>query len=149
MTGIRQRLASDMKMAMKAGEKDRVQVIRLLIAGLEERHHELGRADLSGDEEIAALRKAVKMRRDAIEEAERVGRHDVAARERFEIELIQEYLPQTLAGTALSERVRAFADEIGYRGSPDTGRFMKEWMSRFRGLADGRDVQDALKGLRE
>ena len=97
--------------------------------------------------DTAVLRKQIKSCRDSVQQAEDAGRRDIADRERAEIEIIASYLPELLSGEALLERVRAVAAEIGYSGPQDKGRFMKEWMSRFRGQAEGRDVQSALAGL--
>ena len=70
-----------------------------------------------------------------------------SAREQAEIEVIQSYLPRQLGAGEVTEKVRALAAEIGYAGGKDTGRFMKEWMARYKGVADGRLVQEALKAL--
>jgi uncharacterized protein YqeY len=61
--------------------------------------------------------------------------------------VVQEYLPRMLEGAELQAAVAAVAKEIGYAGGKDTGRFMKEWMARYKGRADGRAVQQALKAL--
>ena len=65
----------------------------------------------------------------------------------LQLEIVQSYLPQQLQGDALLAKVREVAADIGYQGPQDTGRFMKEWMARHKGLADGKLVQQALKGL--
>ena len=61
--------------------------------------------------------------------------------------MIQSYLPKQLSAAEVADKVRGLAKEIGYAGAKDTGRFMKEWMSRYKGVADGKLVQDALKTL--
>ena len=147
MNELLAKLGADMRSALKAGEKDRLQVIRLMIAGLERAQLDRKSDDMTEDEEIAVLRKQIKSCRDSVQQAEDAGRRDIADRERAEIEIIASYLPELLSGEALLERVRAVAAEIGYSGPQDKGRFMKEWMSRFRGQAEGRDVQSALAGL--
>ena len=141
------RLTADMKAALKAGEKDRLQVLRLLINGLKEKQLELGRDQLEEAEELAVLSKAVKARRDAVEQAEELGRQDVADKESAEIAVIESYLPAMMSPDELLEKVKELAAEIGYSGPADRGKFMKEWMSRYRGLADGRAVQMALQYL--
>ena len=142
-----ERLLGDMKSAMKAGEKDRVQVLRMLINSIKDQQSRRGPDDLDGSEELAVLQKAVKTRRDAVEQAEKVGRQDVAQRERAEIEIVQAYLPEMMSPEELTAKVRDLAAEVGYGGPKDTGRFMKEWMERYKGLAEGRDVQVALSSL--
>ena len=140
-------LHGDMVAAMKGGEKDKVQVLRLLIAALKDAQLHRDTDEMSRDEELAVLRKQVKMRRDSVEQAESAGRQDIADREAEEITVIEGYLPQMMSADEVAAKVRTLAEEIGFAGSKDTGRFMKEWMSRYKGLAEGRDVQAALRDL--
>ncbi len=141
------RLTTDMKAAMKAGDKPRLEVIRMLISELKKKAIDAKVDDLPDDEEVAVLQKAVKTRADTVAQAKAAGRAEVAAKEQAEIDLIQTYLPQQMGAAEVTAKVRALAAEIGYQGGKDTGRFMKEWMARFKGLADGKLVQDALKGM--
>ena len=142
-----ERLTGDMKAAMKARAPERVQVLRMLINGIKEQQSKLGRDDLEEDEELSVLQKAVKTRRDSVAQAEKVGRRDVAEREQAEIAIVQAYLPEMMPPEELAAKVGELAGEIGYGGPKDTGRFMREWMSRYKGLAEGRDVQALLKEL--
>lgn len=146
MNELQARLSADMKAAMKSKDADRLLVIRLMIAALKDA--QLGRAtdDMTLAEEQDVLRKMVKSARETIEQAERAGRSDVVERETAQVAIVQEYLPRTLAGPELEAKVRELCAEIGYGGPQDVGRFMKEWMARHKGLAEGRDVQAALKG---
>jgi uncharacterized protein YqeY len=147
MTQYQQRIAADMKAALKAGEKDRLQVLRLMINAFKEAQLRAGKDELDDAEEIAVLQSAVKARRDAVAQAEQLGRQDVAAKESAEIGVIESYLPAMMSPDELTAKVRELAQEIGYSGGKDTGRFMKEWMARYKGRAEGRDVQAALKAL--
>lgn len=144
---IRARLADDARAAIKAGDRDRAQTLRLLLAALDNAQLEVEGGALSEARELEVLSKQVKLRRDAIEQARSVGREDVATRETREIEVIQRYLPRMLSGAELATAVATLAAEIGYRGQRDNGRFMKEWMARFRGRAEGREVQERLAKL--
>ncbi len=147
MGNYQDQLVADMKAAMKAREQDRVQVLRMLINGLKEEQLRSGRDELEEAEEVAVLRKAVKARRDAVAQAEDLGRADIADSERAEIGIIEAYLPSLITGAELEEKVRELAAEIGYSGPKDTGKFMKEWMARYKGRSEGRDVQAVLKTL--
>ena len=71
----------------------------------------------------------------------------IAAKEQAEIDVITAYLPKQMSAAEVADKVKALAAEIGYQGGKDTGRFMKEWMARYKGVADGKLVQDALKTL--
>lgn len=141
------RVSADMKAAMKAGDKPRLEVLRMLISEFKRKAIDAQVDALKEDEEVAVLHKAVKTRQDSVAQATAAGRGEIAAREQAEIEVIQSYLPRQLGAAEVTEKVRALAAEIGYAGGKDTGRFMKEWMARYKGVADGRLVQEALKAL--
>ena len=141
------RLTADMKAAMKAGEKERLSVLRMVINGIKEAQHQAEKDDLSEDEELAVLRRAVKTRRETVDQAEEAGRQEVADKERAEIAIIETYLPQMLQGDELLAKVREVAEAIGYSGPSDKGKFMKAWMADYKGMAEGRDVQAALGKL--
>jgi len=147
MNPIQARLSDDMKVALKAGDKDRLLVIRMLIAALKDAQLRHATDEMDETAELEVLRKAVKTRRDSVEQAEKAGRTDIAERERAEITVIEDYLPAAPSPAELAEMVKALAAEIGYQGPKDKGRFMKEWMARHKGLAEGRDVQAALNAL--
>jgi uncharacterized protein YqeY len=141
------RLTDDMKAAMKAGDKPRLAFVRMLIAEIKKRAIDAQVDDLPDDEEVAVLQKAVKTRADTVQQAKAAGRDEIAAKESAEIAVIESYLPKQMSADEVAAKVREVAAEIGYQGPKDTGRFMKEWMSRYKGVADGKLVQQALKGL--
>lgn len=147
MNELQQKLTADMKSAMKAGDKARLEVIRLMIAALKDAQLKRSSDEMSLAEEQDVVRKMVKSGRDAIDQATQAGRSDVVEHEGAQLAVLQEYLPAQLSGEELRQRVEELAAEIGYAGPKDMGRFMKEWMSRYKGLAEGRDVQAALKAL--
>jgi uncharacterized protein YqeY len=141
------RLQTDMKAAMKARETARLATIRLMIAELKSAQLAGTSDDMTLEQEQDVLRKMVKNRRDTIEQAQQGGRDDIVANETAEIAVIQEYLPQMLTGDALLAKVREVAGEVGYSGPADKGKFMKAWMAKYKGIAEGRDVQDALGSI--
>ncbi|MFO1076651.1 MAG: GatB/YqeY domain-containing protein [Planctomycetota bacterium] len=141
------KLVADMKTAMKGGDKPRLEVLRMLISDLKKKAIDAQKDDLPDDEEVAVLQKAVKTRTDTVAQATAAGRAEVAAKEQFEIDVIQGYLPKQMSAAEVADKVREVAAAIGYQGGKDTGRFMKEWMAKYKGLADGKLVQEALKTL--
>ena len=147
MASSLERLTTDMKAAMKGGDKPRLEVLRMLISDLKKKAIDAKVDNLPDDEEVAVLQKAVKTRGDSVAQAKAANRADIAQKEQFEIEVITSYLPQQMSAAEVADKVKALAAEIGYAGGKDTGRFMKEWMARYKGLADGKLVQEALKGL--
>ena len=144
MADYLERLIADMKLAMKSGEKSRLEVVRMLISDIKKKA-EASSSDLTADDEAAVLQKAVKSRADTVTQATAAGRDEIATKEQAEADLIQAYLPQQMSADEVAEKVKAIATEIGYGSPKDTGRFMKEWMAKYKGLADGKVVQAALR----
>ena len=141
------KITADMKAAMKSGDKPRLEVLRMLISDLKKKAIDTKVDDLPDEEEATILQKAVKTRADSVQQAKDHGRPEIAAKEQFEIDVIQTYLPKQMSAAEVADKVREVAKAIGYTGGKDTGRFMKEWMAKYKGLADGKLVQDALKTL--
>lgn len=147
MPAYLERLTTDMKAAMKGGDKPRLEVLRMLISDLKKKAIDAKVDNLPDDEEIAILQKAVKTRADTIAQAKAAGRTEVAQKEQFEVDVITAYLPKQMSAAEVATKVKEVAAAIGYQGGKDTGRFMKEWMAKYKGFADGKLVQDALKTL--
>jgi uncharacterized protein YqeY len=141
------KLTADMKTAMKSGDKPRLEVVRMLISDLKKKAIDAKVDDLPDEEEAAILQKAIKTRQDTVAQAKAAGRAEVVQKEQAEIDLIAAYLPKQMDAAEVAAKVREIATAIGYQGGKDTGRFMKEWMAKYKGLADGKLVQDALKSL--
>ncbi len=144
-----EQLTTDMKVAMKAGEKERLQVLRMLIAGIQQEQHQTGSSDLGDEQELQVLLRAVKTRKDSVAQAREHGRDDIADKESREIAHIEHYLPKQMTPQELVERVAEVAAEVGYGGPQDTGKFMRAWMARYKGQADGKDVQAALRQIQD
>jgi uncharacterized protein len=140
-----EKLTADMKAAMRAGEKDKLTVVRMLISDIKKKAEADG--ELSDDDEAAILQKSVKMRSDTIEQAKAAGRDEIVAKEEVELVWVKAYLPQQMSAEEVDAKVKEVAAAIDYQGGKDTGRFMKEWMAKYKGLADGKLVQAALRGL--
>lgn len=147
MANYLEKLTADMKTAMKGGDKPRLEVVRMLISDLKKKAIDTKVDNLPDDEEAAILQKAIKTRADTVAQAKAAGRAEVAAKEQFEIDVIASYLPKQMDAATVAAKVKEVATAIGYQGGKDTGRFMKEWMAKYKGLADGKLVQDALKTL--
>ncbi|MGE3879929.1 MAG: GatB/YqeY domain-containing protein [Planctomycetota bacterium] len=141
------RITTDMRTALKSGDKPRLEVLRMLISELKRRAIDAQVDDLPDEDELAVLQKAVKSRNETVAQANAAGRTEIAQREQMEIDVIAEYLPRQLSAAEIDARVGELAREIGFTGGKDTGRFMKEWMTRYKGVADGKLVQDSIRKL--
>jgi uncharacterized protein YqeY len=139
---LKTRLTDDMKAAMKAGEKDRLGVIRLLNAAIKQREVD-ERVELDDAQVLAVLEKQVKQRKDSLSQYENAGREDLAAVERYELGVIQAYLPAQMGAAELEAEVAAAIAEAGARGPQDMGKVMAVLKPKLAGRAD----MGALSGL--
>ena len=142
------RLEADLKEALKAGQKRRVSTLRLLLASLKNERIQLQR-ELKDDEIQAAIRKAVKQRRDSIEQYRAGGRADLVEAETEELGILEAYLPKSLSDAELEDAVRGIVAEKGLSSAKDVGLVMKELMSReaYKGRVDGKRAQEIARRL--
>jgi uncharacterized protein len=136
---IAERIKSDVASAMKAGERDRVAALRLVLSELQKDEKE-GRGD-----ELAVLRRERKRRREAAEAYRDAAREDLAAGEDFEAQMIETYLPAELTDEQLDELVRQAVAETGAESPRDMGKVIKHVMAAAAGNADGRRVSTKVK----
>lgn len=141
---LKTRLTDDMKTAMKAGEKDRLGVIRLLNAAIKQREVD-ERIALDDTQVLSVLEKQVKQRKDSITQYEGAGREDLAAVERYELGVIQGYLPEQMGSAELQAAVDAAIAETGARGQADMGKVMALLKPKLAGRADMGAVSGLLR----
>jgi uncharacterized protein len=132
---LKQQLSDDMKAAMKGGDKPRLQVIRLVQAAVKQREVD-ERIELDDAAVLTVLDKMLKQRRDSVSQYEAAGREDLAAQERFEIGVIEAYLPARIGEDELAAEVRAAITESGASGPADMGKVMALLKPRLAGRAD-------------
>ncbi|PIE21871.1 MAG: hypothetical protein CSA62_15235 [Planctomycetota bacterium] len=147
MGPLQQRISDDTKAAMKARDKERVQLLRMLVNDLQQEQYKTGKSELKEGEELAVLRKSAKMRGDSIQAAEDSGREEFAAKERRELEIIESYLPKMMDAEETQAKVQELLQELGISERKEQGRFMKEWMSRYKATSDGKLVNQLLGKL--
>ena len=136
---ILEQVQEDVKTAMKAGEKERVGQLRMLVNALQAEEKE-GKGD-----EVAALQRERKRRLDAAEALREGDRSEQADAEEAEAELIEGYLPEQLSDQELSELVEGAVEETGASEPKDMGGVMKVLMPKVGGRADGKRVSAAVK----
>ena len=141
---LKARLTEDMKAAMKGGDKERLQVIRLANAAIKQREVD-ERIELDDAQVLAVLEKMVKQRRDSVSQYEAANREDLAAIERFEIGVIQGYLPQALDPAEIDALVAAAIAESGAAGPQDMGKVIGLLKPRLAGRADMGKVSGLVK----
>ncbi len=140
---ITERISEDLKEAMRAGEKLRLETLRMLRAALLELEKS-GKA-FTADDELRTLQNQAKRRKDAIEQYRLAQREDLAAREADELGIIETYLPQQLNDDEIRDQVRAIITETGASGPTDFKVVMPKAMAAMRGRADGARVQAMVR----
>ncbi|HST44531.1 MAG TPA: GatB/YqeY domain-containing protein [Luteimonas sp.] len=141
---LKQRLTDDMKTAMKAGEKDRLGVIRLVNAAIKQREVD-ERIELDDAAVLAAMDKMVKQRRDSVAQFEAAGREDLAAIERAEIAVIQAYLPAQMDAASIAAEIEAAVAQTGASDGGDIGKLMAVLKPQLAGKADMGQVSMLVK----
>jgi len=141
---LKTQITEDMKSAMKAGEKDRLKVVRLIRAAIKQVEID-GRVELDDPGVLAVLTKMVKQRRDSVEQFEKGNREDLAAIERDEIVVLKNYLPEQLSADDLAALVDEVIAATGAENIRDMGKVMGQIKARAAGRADMGAVSTAVK----
>ncbi|AEV20116.1 GatB/YqeY domain-containing protein [Geobacillus sp. G4] len=131
------RLNDDMKQAMKNKEKEKLSVLRMLKAALQNEAIKLGKSPLSEDEELTVLSRELKQRKDSLQEFENAGRSDLVEKVKTEIEIVQSYMPTPLTEDELRELIEQTIKEVGASSKADMGKVMGAIMPKVKGRADG------------
>ena len=145
---LKEKIGEDIKTAMKAKDKVRLQTVRSIKKAILEKEVELrpqGQDSLTPEQEIELLSQQAKQRRDSIEQFKNAGRDDLADKESQELSVIETYLPKQ----ASDEEIEAIIDEIiadsGASTLKDLGKVMGPAMKQLKGKADGKKIQTLVK----
>lgn len=141
---LKQRIQDDMKNALRAKESARLSAIRMLIAAVKQREID-ERIELDDAAVMATVEKLVKQRREAATQYDAGNRPELAANERFEVEVLSAYLPAALSDTELEAEIAAAVAETGAAGPADMGRLMGILKPRLAGRADMAEVSRRVR----
>ena len=141
---LKARLTDDMKTAMKAGEKDRLGVIRLMLAAIKQREVD-ERVEMTDPLVLAALEKMVKQRKDSITQFDAAAREDLSAIERYELGIIDAYLPAKLDEAAIQAEIDKAVAATGATSAADIGKLMGVLKPALAGQADMGVVSKLVK----
>ena len=141
---LKARLTEDMKAAMKGGERERLGVIRLVLAAIKQREVD-ERIQLDDTQVLAVLEKMIKQRRDSVTQFEAASREDLAAQERYEIGVIEAYMPEKLSDAEVAHLIDATIAEVGAAGPKDMGKVMAGVKAKVAGRADMGAVSGVIK----
>ncbi len=139
---LKSQIQDDVKDAMRARDKERVGALRLLSAAIKQIEVDT-REDLDDAGVLAVLDKMSKQRRESLEQYEKAGREDLAAKERFELEVIANYLPEPLSDAEIAALIDEAIASTGAAGMQDMGKVMGQLKPQVQGRAD----MKALSGL--
>lgn len=147
---IKERIAADMKTALKSGDKTRLGALRMLRSKMQEAEVNLRAKEgvdysLEDSRATEVIASYAKQRRESIESYEQAGREDLAAKEKAELKIVQEYLPEQLGEEEIRVIVREAIAESGAESIKDLGKVMKIVMPRTKGRADGKQVSAIVR----
>ncbi|PAQ16542.1 hypothetical protein CD798_01255 [Bacillaceae bacterium SAOS 7] len=139
-----ERLNNDMKQAMKNKEKDKLTVIRMLKAALQNEGFKVGK-ELTEDDELAVLSREVKQRKDSLHEFEKAGREDLVSKIQTELTYVNIYMPEQLSEEELEVIVQETIVEVNASSKADMGKVMSALMPKVKGKADGGTVNKLVQ----
>ena len=144
MSDIKAKLTEDMKTAMRGGEKERLQTIRLILAAVKQQEVDT-REEQSDDDIVASLTRMQKQRRESITQFEKAGRQDLVDKEEQELVVISEYLPAALSDEEIEKLIAQAMTESGASSMKDMGKVMGILKPKLAGRADMGAVSSKIK----
>lgn len=141
-------ISNDLTLAMKSGEKGRVLILRMIKSAIKNKEIEKGEP-LTDDEVSGILGTFAKRAKESIEQFSEGGRSELAEKEKEELAVIQNYLPEQLDEEGIRSMVRDVVQETGAKGLKEMGKVMKALMSRAKGQVDGKLANKIVKEILE
>jgi uncharacterized protein YqeY len=143
--GLREKVLEDIKNAMKNKEADRLGAIRFLQAAIKNKEIEVRPNAITEQDVIGVIKKLVKQRRDSIEEFTKANRMDLADKEKFELGVLETYLPAQMSNEQVAKIVEEVIQALGATSIKQMGAVIKEVMAKTGGQADGKVISDLVK----
>lgn len=141
---LKTQILDDVKVAMRARDQKRLTALRLITSAIKQIEVDK-RIELDDQMVLAVLDKMVKQRRESLEQYESAGRDDLAAQEKFELELIAVYLPEALSDEEVAALIKQTIAETGASSIRDMGTVMNKIRGEVQGRADMKAVSSAVK----
>ena len=146
MSDPRQRIEADLQAARKAGERERVATLGMLLTAIDNERIR-GGAAVDDDAFASLVQKQIKQRREASEQYRAGGSEERAGREEREAEILAAYLPEQVGEEELRRAIREIVDAEGLAGPAGIGRVMGQMMARYRGRADGATINKLAREI--
>jgi len=144
MAQLKQCINEDVKLAMRAKEKDRLVALRMIMAAIKQKEVD-ERIQLDDTQVLTVLDKMAKQRRDSIEQYQKAGRNDLVKKENFDLDIVQAYLPTPLSDDKISELIKNAIDETGATSMKDMGKVMSILKPQVQGRTDMGKLSDLVK----
>ena len=141
---LSEQIMSDMKDAMKARDKVRLNTVRMIKSALMNEKIKAGH-DLTAEEELTVLSREKKQREESIEEFTKANRKDLADETKQELAIVESYLPKQMTQEELNQAVSSAIAEVNAQGKSDFGKVMKVLMPKIKGKADGKAASDVVR----
>ncbi len=141
---LEETLKNDLVSAMKAKDRDKLDVLRAIKAAITNTAIDKKKDNLDETEIVGILQKQAKQRHDSIESFEKAGRKELAEKEKKELEMITAYLPKQLSDEEISVFVKEAISASGAKSKADMGKVMKELMPKVKGKADGKRINQIV-----
>jgi uncharacterized protein YqeY len=143
---LKQKLADDLKQAMREGDKVKRSAIRLAIAAI--KNAEIARqATLEDSDILGVIAKEIRQRKESIEAFQQGGRQELASQEEAEMAVLEKYLPQQMSRDEIIAEARRVIEEVGAEGIRDKGKVMPQLIAKLKGRADGREINEVVTEL--
>lgn len=142
---LKEKILEDMKNAMKNKEADRLSAIRFLQAAVKNKEIEVRPNAITEADVLSVIKKSAKQRKDSIAEYEKAGRQDLADKEKFELSILEEYLPRQMSPEEITKVVDEVIAALGAKDIKAMGSVIKEVQARTAGAADGRAISEIVK----
>ena len=146
MGELTEKIRAELTAAMKARDAVRLSTLRMLQSSFKYQQIEIGH-ELSDEEAMTVIRKAVKQRLDSIEQYTKGNRPELAEKERGEMELLKTWLPPELTDEEIEAGIREIVASTGAQSKKDMGKVMKEASARYKGRVDGKKIQEIVSRL--
>ncbi len=143
-----EKIAEDFKNALKAGDKQKLSVLRMVKAAAKNREIEKG-SPLAEEDIQEILRTFIKRGKESIEQFSKAGREDLAKKEADELTVLQPYLPQQLSNDEVEALIKGVIHETGAKGAKDMGSVMKAVMEKAKGRVDGKTINELVRKMLE
>lgn len=144
MSELNDRLQNDIKSAMRAKDKDRLGILRLISAAIKQREVD-ERIKLDDHQIVAVIDKMIKQQRDALSQFENANRTDLADKARFELDILQDYMPATLSASELETAIAEAIAATGATSSADMGKVMAMIKPKVQGRCDMSQLSKQIK----